>query len=362
MIIGLDANEANLANRVGSNQFAYQILLELHKQDKKNTYFIYLKRHPVGDMPKENDNWHYKVISSVPFWTQWRLPLSLYLDKPKPDIFLTLGHYSPRTAPMPTMPIILDLAYLKFPKMFLKKDLKKLTHWTKRSIKKATHIFTISKSTKKDIIKAYQVSDNKISVIYPGTQALKVNPTQKTLKDEYLLYLGTLQPRKNLKELIKAFNSISPDYPKLKLVIIGKKGWLYQPLFDLVEKLNLSDKVKFLGFLPNKKLGAWIKRAKILILPSLYEGFGIPVVQAMKLGTLVLVSRNSSLREIVGPKGLYIQPPFGTKQIQTGIIKAMSITSTQKQELITKGKNRAKDFSFKSATKKILEVINENSF
>lgn len=362
MIIGIDANEANLQNRVGSNQFAYQILLELYQQDKANIYYIYLKKQPIKDMPKPRKGWQYQIIPSVPLWTQWRLPLALYFAKPRVDLFLTLGHYSPKYAPMPTMPIILDLAYLKFPRTFLKKDLKKLTRWTKRSIKRAAHIFTISKHTKQDIKKIYGIPEKKISVVYPGAQDLKLNSNQKTLKGDYLLYLGTLQPRKNIRELIIAFDKLTSKYPQLNLVLIGKKGWLYQPIFDLITRLNLSSRVKFLGFVPNSQLATWIKRAKALILPSLYEGFGIPVLQAMKLGTPALVSKNSSLKEIVGPKGLFIQPPFNAKQIQAGIIKVMSMSDQKKQDLIARDSNRAKLFSYKSAAKKIIEVINENSF
>lgn len=355
MLIGLDANEANVTNRVGSNQFAFQVLWQLHQQDKRHSYLIYLQNQPLKDLPPANKRWQYRVLKPGFFWTQWRLPLSLYLDKPQPDIFLTLGHYAPRFSPIPTLISIMDLAFLKFPKAFLKRDLIKLKAWTKSSAKKATHIFTISKSSKADIQKYYQVPKSKITVAYPGVKSAR--PSSKPPYTNYLLYLGTLQPRKNLSNLIKAFSKISNK--SIKLVIAGKKGWLYQPLFNLVKKLDIQSRIIFTGFVSDQKAATLIKHAKSLILPSFYEGFGIPVVQAMNLGTPVVVSRNSSLKEIVGLSGIYIRSPFGSQEIKQGIIEALSLTQAQEKQLIIKAKQRAEQFTWEKAGQTILEVLND---
>jgi len=355
MLIGLDANEANVANRVGSNQFAFQVLWQLHQQDKRHSYLIYLQNQPLKDLPPANKRWQYRVLKPGFFWTQWRLPLSLYLDKPRPDIFLTLGHYSPRFSPIPTLISIMDLAFLKFPQTFLKRDLIKLKAWTKSSAKKATHIFTISKASKADIQKHYGISANKITVAYPGVKFPQ--PSSKPPYANYLLYLGTLQPRKNLENLIKAFSQLSNK--SIKLVIAGKKGWLYQPLFNLVKKLDIQSRVIFTGFVSDQKAATLIKHAQALILPSFYEGFGIPVVQAMALGTPVIVSHNSSLKEIVGSAGIYIKAPFGPKQIKQGIIEALSLTQAQKKQLISQAKQTARQFTWQKTGQTILEVLND---
>ena len=355
MLIGLDANEANVANRVGSNQFAFQVLWQLHQQDKRNSYLIYLQNQPLKDLPPITKRWQYRVLKPGFFWTQWRLPLSLYLDKQKPDIFLTLGHYSPRFSPIPTLISIMDLAFLKFPQTFLKRDLIKLKAWTKSSAKKATHIFTISESSKADIQKHYGIPANKITVAYPGVKSSQ--PKLKPPYANYLLYLGTLQPRKNLENLIKAFSQLSNK--SIKLVIAGKKGWLYQPLFNLVKKLDIQSRIIFTGFVSDQKAATLIKHAKSLILPSFYEGFGIPVVQAMALGTPVIVSHNSSLIEIVDSAGIYIKAPFGSKQIKQGIIEVLSLTQEQKKQLILKAKNRARQFTWQKTGQTILEVLND---
>lgn len=370
MLIGLDANEANVDNRLGSNQFAYQILCQLAKLDQKNSYRIYLKSQPLGHLPPPTKTWQYRVLKPGKFWTQWRLPLDLYFHRPRPDVLLTLGHYAPRFSPVPSIISIMDLAFLKFPQSFLKKDLHQLKNWTRYSAKKASHIFTISDHSKKDIQKFYQLAEEKITVIYPGIDRhrfsqkltpLQINKVKEKyhIVNEYLLYLGTLQPRKNLLNLIKAYSQLIHRYPKLLLVLAGKKGWLYQSLFTEVKRLQLNHQVVFTGFVAEADTPALIKGARLFILPSLYEGFGIPVVQAMASGTPVLVSQNSSLPEIVADCGSYIQPPFGIKEIKKGIIDSLSLPTSQQQQLVKKAAQRASQFNWTKAAQKILEVVNE---
>lgn len=351
MLIGIDANEANVANRVGSNEFAYQILCQLYQQDKTNQYLIYLKDQPLSLLPATRSSWQYRILKPGFLWTQWRLPLSLYFDQPRPNIFLTLGHYAPRFSPIPTMICIMDLAFLKFPKTFRHSDLWQLKLWTAYSVKQARHIFAISQATKKDLITAYSVPERNISVTYPGVGQLQTT-VQSPVKGRYLLYVGTLQPRKNLDNLIMAFSALRA--PNLKLVIAGKTGWLYQP--------RPAKNIVYLGFVPNAQLPALIKSSVGLVLPSLYEGFGIPVVQAMALGTPVLVSRNSSLPEIVGDCGLYIEPPFGSEEIKQGIIQLLSLSKAAKQSQLIAARQKSMNFSWEKSAQKILEVINELTF
>ncbi len=346
MKIGIDANEANVANRVGSNQFAFQNLRHLYQQDKKNSYVIYLKNSPLVDLQPKSNRWQYRILKPGFLWTQWRLPISLYIDRPQPDVFLTLGHYAPRFSPIPTMVCIMDLAFLKFPQTFRRSDLWQLKLWTAYSVKRASHIFAISQATKKDLLAAYSVPERNISVTYPGVDQLKTTG-QSPVKGRYLLYVGTLQPRKNLDNLIKAFSLLCT--PRLKLVLAGKTGWLYQP--------RPAKNVVYLGFVPQNQLSALIKASVGLVLPSLYEGFGIPVAQAMALGTPVLVSRNSSLPEIVGDCGLYIEPPFDAAAIRAGIIKLLSLTPDQKQALIAKAKHRSHQFCWENSARIVLDTL-----
>ena len=349
MLIGIDANEANVSRRVGSNVYAFEVLKQLYRQGDSHQFLIYLSGAPLPDLPRPRTNWQYRILPPGFLWTQWRLPWDLLVHQPRPQVFLTLGHYAPRFSPVPTMVCIMDLAFLKFPESFLKKDLYKLTAWTKYSVKKASHIFAISQATKKDIINSYGVSANKISVGSPGVEPPRLTG-KSPVKGDYLLYVGTLQPRKNIDALIEAFSQLpTRTVPVGTLVIAGKVGWKYRP--------KTASHVKYLGFVPQEKLAGLIKNSLGLVLPSLYEGFGIPVVQAMSLGTPVLVSRNSSLTEIVSDSGLFIEPPFDTPAIRSGLDQLLSLSASQKQKLITAAKRRSQKFTWENTAKVILTKI-----
>lgn len=347
MKIGVDANEANVIRRVGSNEFAFRVLWQLYRQGKAQRWTIYLSSDPLPDLPRPKPNWQYRILRPGFFWTQWRLPLDLYWYHPRPDRFLTLGHYAPRFSPLPVMVCIMDLAFLKFPETFRKRDLWQLKAWTKYSVKKASHIFAISQATKKDIVNRYGVSPEKISVDYPGVESPKAIGTSPVReKGKYIVYVGTLQPRKNVDALIEAFK----DNP-CRLVIAGKIGWKYQ--------IKSAPRVKYLGYVPAARLAALIKNSQGLVLPSLYEGFGIPVAQAMRLGVPVLVSRNSSLPEIVADCGLYIEPPFDTSAIRAGLEKLLSLSPLQKQQLTVRARLRARQFSWKNTAQVILNHLQD---
>lgn len=354
MHIGLDANEANVSQRVGSNEYAWQVLWQLYRQGTDHQWVIYLSHSPLVDLPHPKPNWQYRVLKPGFFWTQWRLPLDLLLHSPQPNLFLTLGHYAPRFSPIPTLVCIMDLAFLKFPSTFRRSDLYQLTHWTKYSVQNAKHIFAISEATKKDLVKYYGLEPNKITVAYPGVEHLSVG-TKSPITGKYLLYIGTLQPRKNLEALIESFCRVRPCRPAgsdpngLSLVIAGKTGWKYQP--------KAIKNVKYLGYVPQEKLGPLIKNSLGLVLPSLYEGFGIPVVQAMSLGVPVLVSRNSSLTEIVGDSGLYIELPFDVPVIRSGLEKLLSLSPSQKQSLIARARQRSRRFSWQNTGKAIFQTL-----
>lgn len=365
MIIGINGNEANVENRVGSNQYCFQLLSSLRKlssASRQTKFRIYLKNKPVADMPKESKNWQYRVFGPGKLWTQLALPIKLSLIREKPDVFFTPGHYAPRWCPCPSVVVILDLAFLKYPESFLKKDLVQLKTWTKYSVKQASQIITISQSTKKDVIKHYGLSADKISVIYPGLislhgQTIQFSQISKkySIKKPYLLYVGTLQPRKNLQGLIKAFSQLK-DF-KGQLVIAGKKGWLYKDVFGLIEALKLTKRVIFTDYVSDSELKTLIKQAQMVINPSFYEGFGFPVLSAMSIGSLVLVSKNSSLPEIVADAGLYIDQPESVDSIKKGIIKGLSLNDSVKKDLIARAKQNSKRFSWAETAQQTLKVL-----
>jgi len=246
-----------------------------------------------------------------------------------------------------------------------------LKNWTNYSVKKAAKVITISQASKADIMKAYGIRNEKIEVIYPGIDADLFNDRQETaektrlrlkygLDSDYLLYIGTLQPRKNLKKLFKALELTVKTKKDLKLVITGKKGWLYQDLFEKREAKKLKGKLIFTGFVPDSDLPSLYRQAKALVLPSLYEGFGIPAVEAMACGIPVAVSDISSLPEIVGGAALLFDP-YDAAQISQAINSAC-YNEKVRQRLIASGKKRAAFFSWQKSGWRLLDTLIKTAY
>lgn len=365
MMIGIDGNEANVKNRVGSGQYAFELLKKFAK-DKKHNFLIYLKDKPFPDLPKESENFKYNIFGPKKFWTQFALPLRLIFGK-KPDVFFSTAHYAPRFSKVPYIVTIHDLSYLHFPELFKKNDLYQLTNWSKYSIKNAAHIIAVSQNTKEDIVKNYNISPSKITVTYEGYGNTRFKPQSKAtiektkkkyrIEDDYLIFIGTLQPRKNLERLIEAFGKLilNSQLSTLNLVIVGKKGWMYDQIFEKVKSLNLEKEIIFTDYVPDAELPALISGAKVYILPSLWEGFGIPVIEAQACGIPVIVSKTSSLPEIVGDSGLLIDPE-SIGSIADGVKKVLTENQTY-SNLVKKGFENIKRFSWEKCAQETLQVL-----
>ncbi|MDP3888736.1 MAG: glycosyltransferase family 1 protein, partial [bacterium] len=223
------------------------------------------------------------------------------------------------------------------------------------------HIFAISNKTKNDIIETYKVASNRITVTYPGYDKdrfnQKISSKEKErvrgkyqISGEYILFLSTLKPSKNIEGLVQAFSLLKDQ--SLKLVIGGKKGWLFDSIFKRVKELGLTEKVVITDFVPDEDVPGLMAGASVFCLPSFWEGFGIPVVEAMACGVPVVVSNRGSLPEVVGEGGVVIdssQP----KSIAQGIEKALK----EKEEFIKKGFEQVKKFSWEDCALETLKVL-----
>ena len=361
MLIGLVGYEANIKNRVGSNQYAFELMKAIYQIDKKNDYLVYLPSSPLPDLPKERNGWHYRVIGPPRLWNIFGLPRALYQGRPRPAVIFNPGHYSPLFFSLPLLISIMDLGHFRFPQELTKPILLKLKFWTSFSIRRATNIFAISESTKNDIIKYYGIRPDKVTVTYLGYDKDKFNPRIKEqeskrvkkkykIENDYLLFLSTLKPRKNVEGLLKALTILEDK--SLQLVIAGRKGWLYQTIFDRVREWGLEKKVVFTGFVDEEDVPALMTGAKVFVLPSFWEGFGIPVVEAMACGVPVVVSNAGSLPEVVGEAGVIVDP-YQPEDIARGIKEAID----NRNELVKKGLEQAKKFSWEKCAAKTIEVL-----
>ncbi|MDD5415791.1 MAG: glycosyltransferase family 1 protein [Candidatus Daviesbacteria bacterium] len=391
MKIWIDGYEANVLQRLGSSQVAFELLKSLEKIDSRNDYVILLPALPLGDLPKERAGWRYKILRPRKLWTRIALPLALYSARQKPDIFFSPTHYIPRFTPagIKRVVTIFDLSFLRFPEMFESRDLWQLKNWSKFSVDNAQHIITISNASKKDIIGQYGVSKDSITVAYPGydrekfkTQMSNVK-TEKIIRkykigDNYIIYVGTIQPRKNLKRLMEAFAHVileraqrpigsrkdsiaSLQNDSLELVVVGKtsgegrQGWMYEDILKAPKTLGIEDKVKFLGFVPIDDLSYLLSGALAFIQPSLWEGFGIPVVEAMATGIPVIVSNVSSLPEVVGEAGFLVDP-YSVDQIEQAI-RTVATDKKLRQKHSKAGIVQAKKFSWDKMAITVLRVF-----
>lgn len=368
MIIAIDGYEANEKERVGIGRYAFELLRSMYSI--RSTYDlrlmtydfrIYLPSQPLPDMPPETEWWQYRVISPKRFWTFFRLPLALATDRPRADVVFSPTHYIPRFTHLRRVMSIMDLSYLRYPELFRPKDLHQLVHWTAYGVARAAKIMTISEFTKNAIIKAYGVPEEKVVVTYPGITTMPNG--ENHISKNYILSVGTLQPRKNYVRLIEAFwqflDKNKQKFGSIDLVIVGKKGWIYEDILAAPARYGVADRVKFLDFVPDQELAVLYKNALCFVTASLYEGFGLPALEAMAYSVPVVVSDVSSLPEITGKAGIYVDPN-DTTSIAKGLLAAVRQRNLiQGKVRIRAGLEQVTKFTWEAAAKKTLEVLEE---
>jgi glycosyltransferase involved in cell wall biosynthesis len=261
---------------------------------------------------------------------------------------------------------VLDLIQILFPKEIKKSVYISQKIMLSKSIKSADKIISISHHTKQDIIKHFKIPENKIKVIHLAAnenyKLLKENEINKikqnyNLNYSFILYVGTLEPRKNIPTLLKALYKLKKQNIKHKLVITGKKGWKYKSIFETIERLNLQKDVIFTGYVPDEDLPALYNAADLFVYPSLYEGFGLPPLEAMQCGTPVITSNTSSLPEVVGDAGIMVNP-YDVDELANKMYEVLT-NGGLREELSKKGLERAKLFSWKKCAEEHLKVYEE---
>jgi glycosyltransferase involved in cell wall biosynthesis len=257
-----------------------------------------------------------------------------------------------------------DLIFLHYPKYHLAYNRWYLTFTMPLYLKAAEIIVTPSECSKQDAIKFYKLPESKIKVIYeapaptfkPIADPIKLDRVRQTynLPQKFVLHVGTIEPRKNLSRLLDAFQSLLTDWPDLKLVLVGKKGWLYDPFFRHLQTLGLQECVFFPGYVEEADLPAFYQLAELFVFPSLYEGFGLGPIEAMACGTPVISSKRSSLPEVVGEAGLLIDP-IDTADLTTALRRVLTDPELR-ADLRQRGLAQAQKFSWAKATDELLNV------
>jgi glycosyltransferase involved in cell wall biosynthesis len=373
MRIGIDVTSAVMQGG-GIGRYTRELVQATLSQQADHMYVLFSAPPPLNKALSQifpgNGQVTYKVapVSEQWLYRMWyraRLPVSVQRFTGKLDLFHSPDFVLPPVSGnIPTLLTVHDLSFVHYPDVYpevLVNYLNKVVPW---SVARATHILADSAATKQDLVAIWQVPDEKITVLYSGVNAAFARVTagekitavrQKYHLGEapYLLSVGTVQPRKNYQMLIQAFAPLAAKFPH-HLIIAGGKGWLYDEMMAEVEKQGVAERVHFIGFVDDEDLPALYSGAALYLFPSLYEGFGLPMLEAMACGVPVIASDVSSLPE-VGAETAVLLPPHDLIQ-WTQKIDTLLSDSAQRQKMTEAGYKQVQKFSWQKASTQLLTL------
>jgi len=274
-------------------------------------------RHAARDAPRWRiSRWPTEQPWVRVAWEQLVQPWAVY--RAGVQLLHAPAFVSPLVAVVPAVITVHDLSFLRFPERFRPSNRLYLSAMTRLSCRRARRVIAVSQATADEIVRLLGVPAGRVDVVPNGVHHTRFRPLppsqveafrrEKHLPERFVLYLGTLEPRKNLVALIEAFARLRAVRPRPVLVMAGGKGWYYQEIFKRVEELDLVDAVHFTGYVPDDEVPLWYNAATAFVYPSLYEGFGLPLLEAMACGTPVIGSAASCIPEVVGDAGSLVAP------------------------------------------------------
>jgi glycosyltransferase involved in cell wall biosynthesis len=308
--------------------------------------------------------------TSLPTWKPLvRIAWEQFLQPPavareRLDLLHSLSYVQPVVCPAKSVVTMLDLTFMRMPESFNRWNRVYLTTMSTLSARRCDRILTISESTRQDVIHFLRVAPEKVEVIYCGVdepfrpiedpRVIANFRAERGVPERFILYLGTLEPRKNVERLIEAYARLkrAGEIPH-KLVLGGARGWLYDRIFARVHELGLEQDVLFTSYIPYQELPLWYNAADIFIYPSLYEGFGLPPLEAMACGTPVVTSSVSSLPEVAGTAAVMVDP-LDVNAMAAAIARVLG-ESSLRERLKTEGPRQAARFSWAETAARTLD-------
>ena len=382
MLIGIDASRA-FSNFVGGPEnYSYYLIRAMLLANSPHRFRLYLRAdssksprydtflrnlpttNPASAGPRSDGGYQLQTVSWPFLWTQGGLALECLLNPP--DVLFVPAHTIPllRLPGLKTVVTIHDLGaqflpnYHKFPQKYY------LNFATIYAIKQATKIIAVSNYTKKDISERLGVGSEKVAVVYEGYDRSMFYPrsgeeiarvtAKYGIKGNYFLFVGTIQPRKNLVRLIEAFSQLS--IVNYQLVIAGSQGWLYDEIYAAPERYGVKDSVKFTGKIPEDDLPALMSGCRAFVFPSLYEGFGLSLLEALACGAITVTSNVTSLPEVGGEASFYADPN-DTRSITEALRAVLNISESEKEKKRKEGLSQADNFSWEKSAKEVLSLL-----
>lgn len=353
--IAIDASRASSFARTGTEWYSFELIRALAQLQVRPPLVFYDRQRVPSVPPGQLDE--HRVIRMPRLWTH--VGLSTAMLKDRPSALFVPSHVIPVIHPPVTVVTIHDIGFRSERTSHPRASrvmLELATRWNARAAKS---IIAVSNQTKNDLTREYGVAGSKITVIHSGLNHLRfhpVNPDRSLralgLRQPYILFLSTVHPRKNLFRLIEAFERIDSD--ELQLVVAGKPGWMHDAIDARIEISPARRRISRLGFVPDEHIPALYSGAEVFALPSLYEGFGFGILEAMACGTPVVTSDRSSMPEIAGDAAVFVNP-FDTQEIQRGLERALK--PDERHRLVSAGLDRASGFTWERTACQTLEVI-----
>jgi glycosyltransferase involved in cell wall biosynthesis len=360
LTIAIDASRTTVAQRTGTENYALQLIRAMLDLDTPHRFVLFFRDTPPADLFPPRAQAERRVIPWPRLWTHTRFAFSLL--RVRPDVTFVPAHTLPFWLPGPAVVTVHDLGYVYFPEAHPTLARRYLEWSTRHSVRRATRIIADSLATSSDLAAHYGVPESRIKLVYPGVdeslapvtdpEALAAVRARYRLPERYLLFVGTLQPRKNIARIVQGYAHwrAAQSSPDVALVLAGQRGWLFDP-----DWISGTQGVILPGYVDDADVAALYSGALALVFPTLHEGFGFPVLEAMRCGTPVITSNTSSLPEVAGDAALLVNARE-PREIADAIGRLVSDAELRK-DLIAKGFQQSGQFTWARAAAQTLRVL-----
>lgn len=366
MLIGIDASRSVSTAPTGTEYYSRALIGAILRLDTPYFFRLYTRDTPPRDVFPATPNYE---ICAMPFprlWTHLRLACEMLVQPP--DALFVPAHVLPPIQPRRAFVTVHDLGYKFFPAAHPFLQRLYLDYTTRWNVRRATTVFADSYATRSDIVRFYGANPNRIQIIYPSYNAQVFRPVREQgeiervrnkygLTAPYVIAVGTVQPRKNYARLIEASAALPDEYSCL---IVGKKGWLAAPILAKANEQSMGGRVRLIDYAPSEDLPALYAGAALAVFPSLYEGFGLPALEAQACNTPLVSSNSSSLPEVAGKGALYFDPQSIEEMVRT--MRAVLENPDLQRQLVTRGQENLGRFSWERAAREVVGMIAGNQY
>jgi glycosyltransferase involved in cell wall biosynthesis len=365
MHIGIDASRANRPQKTGIEWYAFNLLNAMKSHALEDTVDLYTNVPLTGELTRMPDGWRERVLTWFPrrVWTQGRLSLEMFTRSP--DVLFIPSHVLPAYPSRRVVLTVHDIGFEKRPELYPQWERMYHRLMMRHALRAASHFIAVSSATKQDMMEVYGLSGDRITVVHHGFYGssggqrggdASLLPT--TIRDRpYILYVGRIEAKKNVGTLIDAFALLKQRGvldPRTHLVLAGKRGFRHEETLRQIDRAACAQDIHYLGFVPTQTMHALYANAMLYAFPSLYEGFGFPVLEAMSWGVPVIASDIPAHREVAGDAALFARP---TVDAFASAIERIFSDDMLRSDLCAKGARRINQFSWERCARETWNVL-----